>query len=125
MLGAVPFSDGAVELTVWAPNARSLAGPPADGVHALDRGDDGTFAGRFPGRHGDEYFLAVDEGTLYPGPPSRSHPHRARRGAAGGDAPRVEWTDGDWAPASLDDLVVYELHIGTFTDEGTFDAAVA
>src|SRR3954454_13530412 len=125
MLGAVPFSDGAVELTVWAPNARSLAVHAAHGVHALDRGDDGTFAGRFPGRHGDEYFLAVDEGTLYPDPCSRAQPYGVRGASAVVDTTRFEWTDGDWAPPSLDDLVVYELHIGTFTDDGTFDAAVA
>src|SRR3954469_2665071 len=123
MLGAVPFSDGAVELTVWAPNARSLAVHAADGVHALDRGGDGNFTGRFPGRHGDEYFVAAGE-ALYPDPCSRSQPYGVRGASAVVDPSRFRWTDTDWTPPTLDGLGVYELHIGTFTDEGTFDAAI-
>ena len=78
MLGAVPYDDGAVELTVWAPSARSLAVHVADGVHELDRGDDGVFTGRFPGRHGDEYLLALDGAATYPDPCSRWQPYGVR-----------------------------------------------
>jgi maltooligosyltrehalose trehalohydrolase len=35
-----------------------------------------------------------------------------------------EWTDGDWQGAALDDLVIYELHVGTFSEEGTFDGVI-
>jgi 1,4-alpha-glucan branching enzyme len=62
LLGAVPQSDRVVELTVWAPKAQSLAVHTADGAHPLDRGDDGTFTGTFPGGHGDEYLLRIDGG---------------------------------------------------------------
>ena len=125
MLGAVPYEDGAVELTVWAPNARSLAVDTAEGSHALDRGDDGNFTGRFPGRHGDEYFLRVDEDALFPDPCSRAQPYGVRGASAVVDPARFAWTDGTWTPPSLDDLVIYELHVGTFTEDGTFDAAIA
>jgi maltooligosyltrehalose trehalohydrolase len=125
VLGAVPFPDGAVELTVWAPNARSLAVDTAEGSHALIRGDDGTFTGRFPGRHGDEYFLRLDGETLYPDPCSRAQPYGVRGASAVVDPSRFAWTDAGWVAPVLDELIVYELHIGTFTDEGTFDAAIA
>src|SRR5205823_6205358 len=101
-----------------------LAVHAADGAHALGRSDDGTFSGRFPGRHGDEYFLRVDDDALYPDPCSRAQPYGVRGASAVVDSSRFAWTDDDWATPALDDLVIYELHIGTFTEDGTFDAAV-
>ena len=124
VLGAVPHDDGTVELTVWAPDVQSLAVHAADGAHPLDRGDDGVHVGRFPGRHGDEYFVCIDEGTLYPDPCSRAQPYGVRGASAVVDATRFEWTDGDWTPPSLDDLVIYELHIGTFSETGTLESAI-
>jgi maltooligosyltrehalose trehalohydrolase len=124
VLGAVPYDDGTVELTVWAPDAGSLAVDTADGAHALDRGDDGSFTGRFPGRHGDEYFLRLDDETLHPDPCSRAQPYGVRGASAVVDPASFEWTDGNWRPPTLDDLVIYELHVGTFTEDGTFDAAI-
>jgi maltooligosyltrehalose trehalohydrolase len=124
VLGAVPYDDGAVELTVWAPKAHSLAVHVADGVHELDRGADGTFTGRFPGRHGDEYLLALDGDAAYPDPCSRAQPYGVRGPSAVVDPARFEWTDAGWRGVSLDELAIYELHAGTFTEEGTLDAAI-
>ena len=121
MLGAVPHDDGTVGLTVWAPNAQSLAVHAADGVHELARGDAGVFAGRFAGRHGDEYLLSADGGETYPDPCSRWQPYGVRGPSAIVDTRRFE---GARIGLTLDELVVYELHVGTFTDEGTFDAAI-
>ena len=122
MLGAVPYDDGAVELTVWAPKVQSLAVHVADGVHELSRGDDGMHTGRFPGQHGDEYLLARDGDVTYPDPCSRAQPYGVRGPSAVVDASRFAWTDSSWRGLTLDDLVIYELHVGTFTEEGTFDA---
>jgi maltooligosyltrehalose trehalohydrolase len=120
MLGAVP-QDGTVELTVWAPNARSLAVHAADGAHALDRGEDGMFTGEFPGGHGDEYALVLDGAATYPDPCSRWQPYGVRGPSAVVDPGRFT---GERIGLSLDELAIYELHVGTFTDEGTFDAAI-
>jgi maltooligosyltrehalose trehalohydrolase len=121
MLGAVPHCDGTVELTVWASKARTLAVHVADGSHLLERGDDGMFTGRFPGGHGDEYLLCIDGGETYPDPCSRWQPYGVRGASAVVDTARFE---GGRMQLSLDELVIYELHIGTFTREGTFDAAI-
>jgi maltooligosyltrehalose trehalohydrolase len=91
-------------------------------VHPLDRGDDGVFAGRFPGRHGDEYLLAVDETQTYPDPCSRWQPYGVRGASAVVDMSRL---GSERIGLALDGLVIYELHVGAFTDEGTFDAAAA
>jgi maltooligosyltrehalose trehalohydrolase len=124
VLGAVPYDDGAVELTVWAPKVQSLAVHAADGVHELSRGDDGLHTGRFPGRHGDEYLLALDDDVMYPDPCSRAQPYGVRGPSAVVDPSRFAWTDSSWRGLTLDELVVYELHVGTFSEEGTFDAIV-
>jgi maltooligosyltrehalose trehalohydrolase len=121
LLGAVPQSDRVVELTVWAPKAQSLAVHTADGAHPLDRGDDGTFTGAFPGGHGDEYLLRIDGGETFPDPCSRWQPYGVRGSSAVVDPRRVA---GERIGLSLDGLVIYELHVGTFTEEGTFDAAI-
>jgi maltooligosyltrehalose trehalohydrolase len=125
VLGAVPVDDGAVELTVWAPRARALAVHAADGAHPLTPGDDGLFTGRFPGRHGDEYLLCLDEDATHPDPCSRAQPYGVRGTSAVVDPRVFDWTDAGWSGVPLDDLVVYELHVGTFTDAGTFAAAAA
>ena len=121
MLGAVPHEDGTVELTVWAPTARSLAVHTADAAHALDRGDDGAFTGSFPAAHGDEYLLCLDGGETFPDPCSRWQPYGVRGPSAVVDPRRVA---DRRIGLTLDELVIYELHVGTFTAEGTFDAAI-
>jgi maltooligosyltrehalose trehalohydrolase len=123
-LGAVPQDDGTVELTVWAPNATSLEVHTASGAHALDRGEEGLYGGRFPGTAGDQYLLALNGADTFPDPCSRSQPYGVRGASEVVDPGAFEWTDGEWKGVALDDLVVYELHVGTFTDEGTFDAVI-
>src|SRR5436305_14187352 len=120
MLGAVPHA-GTVELTVWAPHARSLAVHTADGAHALDRGDGGMFTGEFPGGHGDEYVLALDGDATYPDPCSRWQPYGVRGPSAVVD---VERFAGERLALCLDEAGFYEREGGTFTDEGTFHPAV-
>jgi maltooligosyltrehalose trehalohydrolase len=121
MLGAVPDADGTVELAVWAPMARTLAVHAADGAHPLERGDEGMFSGRFPGGHGDEYLLCIDDRETYPDPCSRWQPYGVRGPSAVVDTERFE---GRRIGLPLDELAIYELHVGAFTEEGTFDAAI-
>src|SRR5437868_1839094 len=120
-LGAVPRDDGTVELTVWAPRARTLDVYAADAMHPLERGEDGLFSGTFPG---GEYLIAIDGAESYPDPCSRSQPYGVRGASAVVDPGAFTWTDDAWPGVALDDLVIYELHVGTFTDEGTFDAVI-
>src|SRR3569833_3897172 len=78
--------------------------------------------GRFPGQHGDEYLLARDGDVTCPDPCSRAQPYGVRGPSAVVDASRFAWTDSSWRGLTLDALVIYELHVGTFTEEGTVDA---
>ena len=118
-LGAHPRGDGSADIAVWAPNAQTLAVYAADAVHPLEPGHDGIFSGSFPC---GEYLLELDGRDMFPDPCSRSQPYGVR-GASAVVEP-FAWTDAAWGGVLLDDLVVYELHVGTFTDEGTFDAVI-
>jgi maltooligosyltrehalose trehalohydrolase len=123
-LGARPVGDHEVELRVWAPSVRTLAVDLAHGRHELERVDDGVYEARIPAAPGDEYLLVVDDVETHPDPCSRAQPHGVRGPSAIVDPGAFPWTDEHWEGVALDDLVIYELHIGTFTDEGTFDAAI-
>jgi maltooligosyltrehalose trehalohydrolase len=123
--GAVPVGNGEVELHVWAPSVESLAVDLADGRHPLDHVGNGIYKARFPAVAGDEYRLVVDGAESFPDPCSRAQPHGVRGPSAVVDTGAFAWTDESWEGVPLDDLVIYELHVGTFTDEGTFDAAIA
>jgi maltooligosyltrehalose trehalohydrolase len=72
---------------------------------------------------GDEYSLVLDDGRVLPDPASR----RQRRGVHGPsalfDPARHAWRDAGWRGVPLEALVLYELHVGTFTEAGTLDAA--
>jgi maltooligosyltrehalose trehalohydrolase len=117
-LGAIPRDDGSVELRVWAPKARSLAVHTATGAEQLEQTADGMWLGRF---EGGEYRLAIDDTETYPDPCSRAQPYGVRGASAVVDPGAFGWTDAAWEGVALDDLVLYELHVGTFSDAGTFD----
>jgi maltooligosyltrehalose trehalohydrolase len=122
-LGAVPVGPAEVELCVWAPGVRSLAVDLAGGRHELER-DGEHWQARIPAAAGDEYLLVVDGAEAYPDPCSRAQPHGVRGPSQVVDTSSFEWSDAGRPPISLDDLVIYELHVGTFSEEGTFDGAI-
>jgi maltooligosyltrehalose trehalohydrolase len=123
-LGAVPVGERDVELRVWAPSVRSLAVDLANGRHELEHAGDGIYEAVVPARAGDEYLLVVDGETSYPDPCSRAQPYGVRGASAVVDTGAFAWTDAGWNGVTLDELVIYELHVGAFTDEGTFAAVI-
>ena len=122
-LGAVPRGAGLVEFRVWAPDAEEVAVELAGGTRPLGREPEGTFAGRLPAGPGDDYRFLLD-GRSLADPCSRWQPAGLRGASRILDPAAFVWT-ADAPSLDLASLVVYELHVGTFTPEGTFDAAVA
>jgi maltooligosyltrehalose trehalohydrolase len=117
-LGAVPCGDGAAELCVWAPASERVS-VRADAEVALER-DGEYWVGRFAG---DDYLLVAD-GTAWPDPCSRWQPEGVDGPSRVLDTSAFEWSDDGWDGVALDDLAIYELHVGAFSEEGTFDAVV-
>jgi maltooligosyltrehalose trehalohydrolase len=77
-----------------------------------------------PARAGDDYWLVLD-GRRLPDPAPRWQPKGLRGPSRVVDPGAFAWTDGRFRAAALRDAVLYELHVGTFTAEGTFEAAAA
>ena len=122
-LGATPSGAGRWTFRVWAPKARAVELVLADRTIALAREDRGYFAAGADGLHdGDRYRFRLDGSLLRPDPASRSQPDGVHGASALVD-PAFAWTDAAFVAPPLRDLVVYQLHVGTFTPEGTFDAA--
>jgi maltooligosyltrehalose trehalohydrolase len=123
--GANPREDGTAEFRVWAPAARrvrlQLAGKPDV---EMTREADGSFAVETAARAGDRYFYVVDDNKAVPDPVSRFLPEGVHGHTEIVDPNAFRWSDAAWRGLSLRDYVIYELHVGTFTREGTFDAAI-
>jgi maltooligosyltrehalose trehalohydrolase len=76
-------------------------------------------------RPGDRYFYIVDQNKPVPDPASRLLPEGVHGPTEVDDPGKFSWNDSSWRGLPLLDYVIYELHIGTFTREGTFDAAIS
>ncbi|MFP5334804.1 MAG: malto-oligosyltrehalose trehalohydrolase [Actinomycetes bacterium] len=74
--------------------------------------------------HGTDYAFRVDGGDPLPDPRSPWQPHDVHAASRVFDAGRFAWTDHGWEGRDVRGAVLYELHVGTFTAEGTLDAAV-
>jgi maltooligosyltrehalose trehalohydrolase len=115
------------EFTVWAPRPKKVSVKIGDAVHPMagpDRSGYWSCAVEdvVPGT---EYgFLLDDDETVYPDPRSLSQPHGVHKPSATYDHKTFQWEDFQWQGPPLGGAVIYELHIGTFTPQGTFDAAI-
>ena len=93
-------------------------------IFPLSVADDGFFEGVIDGvREGDRYWFRIDGARLRPDPVSRSQPEGPHGPSAVVDPSAFEWTDAAWAGIDPAGQVIYELHVGTFTPEGTWAAA--
>jgi maltooligosyltrehalose trehalohydrolase len=118
---------GGVHFRVWAPKARRVeVTTEADGrVFPLQSLAGGYHEGFVPGlQPGVRYRYGIDGGEAYPDPCSRFQPEGPHGPSMVVDPGAFAWTDREWRGVALHGQVLYELHIGTFTPEGTFDAAI-
>jgi maltooligosyltrehalose trehalohydrolase len=122
-LGALPSPGGDTCFRVWAPRARELALERAGARTPLEHQGHGVFAVELRAAPGTDYAYVVD-GERLPDPCSRWQPEGLRGPSRVLDTGAFAWSDAGWEPPSLRDLVLYELHVGTFTPEGTFEAAI-
>jgi maltooligosyltrehalose trehalohydrolase len=122
-LGAVPVAPGRVAFRVWAPTAQEVRIALPDGEAPLAPAGHGVHAAELAARPGDDYRVLLD-GTPLPDPSSRWQPEGIRGPSRVLDPGAFTWTDEDWVTPPLPEVVLYELHVGTFSAEGTFDGAI-
>src|SRR5262245_30785196 len=123
-LGARVVKDGVV-FTVWAPRQRSLAVVVDDETeHEMERLPDGYFRRQITGvKAGQRYWFRLAE-SRRPDPASRFQPEGVFGPSMIVDPAAFDWTDDRWSGAvPAHSQVIYEMHVGTFTPQGTWAAA--
>jgi maltooligosyltrehalose trehalohydrolase len=125
--GAECREDGSVRFRLWAPNARSVQlllhnSPPRE--LAMSVVGDGWFELATPeARPGTQYTFRVDHQQPVPDPASRFQPAGVHGPSEVIDPGEFDWTDANWRGRPWDEAVTYEMHVGTFTPEGTYATA--
>ena len=113
------------EFRVWAPTPE-LVRLDVDGTtHAMTRSADGWWHAVLETAPDARYgYLLGDDATVLPDPRSPRQPDGVHARSQLWDPARARWSDGDWSGRPVEGSVIYELHVGTFTAAGTFDAAI-
>ncbi len=111
-----------VTIRLWAPLAKS-AFAVVDGSRLPMRPEDhGNWAIELPA--GTDYLLAIDDQEPRPDPRSAQQPYGVHGASRVFDTGAYQWQDGSWAGLDVVGSVLYELHVGTFTPQGTLDSAI-
>ncbi|MFN8661056.1 MAG: malto-oligosyltrehalose trehalohydrolase [Thermomicrobiales bacterium] len=125
-VGVRPDADGRIQAHVWAPAATTLSVVLEEqGTEVpLTRDAHGYFSGEVTGAQaGDRYRLRLD-GDLLADPASRFQPDGVHGPSQIVDSGAFPWQHDTWQLPPHRDWVIYELHVGSFTEEGTFAAAI-
>jgi maltooligosyltrehalose trehalohydrolase len=126
-LGAIDLGNGRCRFRVWAPAAErvevEIQGPQSRFL-SLEPDGGGYFSAEAQGvGPGDFYLLLLDDGDGLPDPASRFQPEGVHGPSMVIDR-SFAWTDADWLGLRLPEFVFYEIHVGTFTPDGTFEAVI-
>ncbi|MGH9611453.1 MAG: alpha-amylase family glycosyl hydrolase, partial [Bryobacteraceae bacterium] len=126
-VGAEIVPGEGVHFRVWAPKrkkAEVVLWEESPAFFEMRAEGNGYFEAVVPpASAGSVYKYRLDEGDWYPDPASRFQPRGPHHFSEVIDPSSFEWTDSDWRGVSMQSQVLYEMHIGTFTPEGTFSAA--
>ena len=114
-----------IDFTVWAPEAERVDVVVAGDAFPMARGERGWWSARVDAAPGDDYGFSLDGGSPLPDPRSPWQPNGVHGLSRVLDHSSYEWEDAGWRGRPLASAVIYEMHTGTFTPEGTFDAAIA
>jgi len=130
-VGAEVQPEGGVHFRTWAPCAKQVAvimaedADLADAIELPLSGDSGGYWSGWSAAAGASmYYRFQLDGEVYPDPASRFQPHGPHGPSQIIDPASFEWSDDQWQGVSREGQVLYEMHIGTFTPEGTWAAAM-
>src|SRR5947208_7208237 len=131
-IGAELIGANETHFRVWAPKAthvdvvleESAAKNAHRTFHPLQREDGGYFSGVAEARAGDCYRFRVNNAEhFHPDPASRFQPDGPHGSSRIVDPTTFRWSDAEWPGKQLKCQIIYEMHVGTFTEEGTWRAA--
>ena len=132
--GAVPGANNQTRFSVWAPKVKELTVELVQrnetqetiaSSHPLSRDPEGLFSGDVPDcPAGSLYRYKLGNGSSRPDPRSRFQPHGVHGPSQVIDTSAYQWQDKNWKGINKRDLIIYEMHVGSFTTEGTYAAAI-
>src|SRR5579885_155483 len=126
-LGANRLPDGSWEFLVWAQNSKSLSLKIVgrDDLIPMNSQPHGYHQAAVPSlQAGARYLYHLEDGRELPDPASRFQPEGVHKPSQLVDLSSFRWTDHNWKGVRLEESIFYELHVGTYTPEGTFDALI-
>ncbi|OBI84288.1 malto-oligosyltrehalose trehalohydrolase [Mycobacterium sp. E740] len=113
------------EFSVWAPIPARVRLDVDGELHEMTRSDDGWWHADVEARPDARYgFVLDDDPKVLPDPRSPRQPDGVHDRSQSWQPDPSAWTDGEWAGRSIEGRVIYELHVGTFTGDGTFDSTI-
>jgi maltooligosyltrehalose trehalohydrolase len=118
--GAEFLENGETRFALWAPAAETVDLVLEDGVRPMHREEDGAFALTTEAAPGTRYRYRLDGGEEVPDPASRYQPEDVHGASQLVDPGSFVWRDGYWKGRPWEEVVLYELHVGSFSPEGTF-----
>jgi len=121
------FENGTATFRMWAPKCKTLELETRNDscIHRMNRDDDGWFSIAAQNvNHGDAYRFRIDGELSRPDPAGHWFESSVHQWNLAVDHAHFQWKSDDWKGIAKRDLIIYELHIGTFTKEGTFLSAI-
>ncbi len=126
-VGAEALKNGKCRFTVWSPLAEKVEVIFKDRKEpvTLKKDSQGYWEGELKNvSPGSFYKIRLDEEAEFPDPASRSQPEGVHSWSQVADPFLHEWKDISWQGLHLHEMIIYELHVGTFTPHGTFEAII-
>ncbi|HEY9632621.1 MAG TPA: malto-oligosyltrehalose trehalohydrolase [Coleofasciculaceae cyanobacterium] len=127
-IGSDYLGNNRCEFIVWAPSHEEVAVQivsPEQRLIPMQKDEQGYFKVLAEGiEPGTLYFYKIAGDTDRPDPASHYQPKDVHGPSEVVDHSKMNWTDSDWSGIPLEDMIIYELHVGTFTPEGTFESMI-
>lgn len=124
-IGAEYINNNTCNFVVWAPDAETVdvVFKERDEPVSLEKVEHGYWKNTISGvKPGSLYQFLLDGKKKHPDPASRSQPEGVHSWSRVIEQNNFSWTDKDWKGLPLSEMILYELHIGTYTEAGTFEA---
>ena len=127
-VGSQYLGNGVCEFTLWSPLKEKAAVhlvSPKQKLLPMVKQELGYWYVKADNiEPGTLYYYQLEDGQDRPDPASHFQPQGVHEASAVIDHSNTSWQDSEWAGISLEEMILYELHVGTFTDEGTFKAMI-
>lgn len=126
-VGAEYLGNNRTKFSVWAPFQKKVKLVLQDGrLEPLLKDSKGYWEQEIAeAPPGSLYKFSLDNAAVFPDPASRSQPGGVHDWSRVTDPASYQWNDAKWKGLALEEMIIYELHVGTFTQEGTFEAVIS